>query len=196
MKVIQASVRWGGVAVLGLALAACATVDAPTRALSLDVPGLAPAPRVIAPQWAVQEVRVVVPDTLSISERDGFFPTADIVWHGDPPGDRHDQIAALFQEAAQRLQPQLDGPVPAVATITVARFHGVTERTRTVVEGVHAIRFVLDFSDPSTGRALAPPLALTADMVAPRGVSAADERARVVDHLTQVLAGALAGTAG
>ena len=39
---------------------------------------------------------------LTISEENSIYPQADIVWHGDAPGDRIAQIAAMFQEAAAR----------------------------------------------------------------------------------------------
>lgn len=180
-----------GAVALGLVLAGCGAVEVPSRAPVAELPGFGGAPQVLAPRWMVQQVRVVVPEGLSVSERDGFFPAADIVWRGDPAGDRHGQIAALFAEAVAPLRPSLDGPVPAVATITLARFHGVTERARDTVGGVYAIRFVVNFSDPQTGVALAPPQLVSADRAALPG--APDERALLVEHLTAVLARVLAG---
>jgi len=182
--------RTVGLAAIGLALSACAAMETSSRNLALDLPGLTPG-AAVSPLFAVTAVQVVVPPDLSVSERDGFYPTSDIVWRGSPAGDRRAQVAELFQTAAAQAGPTLIGGTPAVATITLERFHGVTERVRALGGGVYAIRFTLTFTDPVTGALMAPPERVRADLTAPAQV--ADERALVLDHLTRILSAELTG---
>ena len=151
------------------------------------------------------DVRVVdfamqVPEGLRVSESNGFYPMfTDIVWRGDPPGDRRAQIAALFEEAASRVVGADEGSLDAVAVVTLDRFHGVTERTRYTVGGVYSIRFTLTFVDPATGLPLAEGRTIQADLSAPGGAAAVEldrqgqtEKVRVTDHLAWTLAQAFA----
>ncbi len=48
----------------------------------------------------VSEVNVNIPRTLKVSESNVYYPRGDIVWRGDPIGDRYEQIEAIFQSAA------------------------------------------------------------------------------------------------
>ncbi len=183
---------------VALGLGACSVVDTSSRNLSLEAPLDLD---VAAPVTAVQAVNVVVPDSLLVSERNGYYPMTDIVWRGDPIGDRHDQVAALFQTAVDRVVPGLEAEgLPAVATITLTRFHGVTERTRYSVGGVYSIAFTLEMTDPLTGQPLAPAELVELALTAPGGQAAValeqagqTEKVRVVDFLTQMLAIELAG---
>jgi len=182
--------KWVGCGVIGLALSACAGIETSNRNQPFDLPGLAPGAGV-QPLFAVSHVHVVVPPRLTVSDRDGLYPTSDIVWRGEPSGDRPAQITALFETAATQVQPTLLNGTPAIATITLERFHGVTERVQALGGGVYAIRFLLTLTDPVTGADLVPPEHVQADLVAPRHV--VDERALLVDHLTRVLAAELSG---
>jgi hypothetical protein len=138
----------------------------------------------------------VVPAELRVSERNSYYPFADIVWRGDPVGDRHAQIAALFREAGDRLAaPAGDGQRPVIAEVTLLRFHGVTERTRYSVGGVYAIRFMLAVRDAATGELIEPPRLVATSHPAPGGQAAVEleragqtERVRVIDHLAFAIA--------
>ncbi|NAZ36089.1 DUF6778 family protein [Rubellimicrobium sp. CFH 75288] len=188
-------IGYGWVLAAVLALAGCGVTgggNGPAQARAL-VPGtlseaqVAAAPRVTA-------FRVEVPASLRASEANTFYPFADLVWRGDPPGDRHAQVAALFEEAARRAIAADLGGREAVAVARVERFHGVTERTRFSVGGVYSIRFTLLFVDPETGEPLAPPRVIRADLPAPGGNAAVEldrqgqtEKVRVTDHLAWTL---------
>jgi hypothetical protein len=47
--------------------------------------------------WRVSSVEVSVPQALTVSDVNTFIPNADIVWHGDNPGDRKQQVAKVIR---------------------------------------------------------------------------------------------------
>ena len=155
-------------------LHACAPADLASRNALLDIPALQPG--AYLPQ-------VSVPAALAVSERDGIYPTTDIVWRGEPLGDRHAQVQALFAEAANAAL--ADGP-PVQLAITVERFHGVTEQTRALVGGTYNVAFVMALTDPATGLAIGPSRHVMANLQPVAG--AADERAMIVGLLADLLA--------
>lgn len=191
-------VRHIGLLIVAATLSACATPDTTTRNITMD---LAPvtagseAEAAIGPV-ALQAITFTFPDDLIISESNGYYPFADVVWRGDAVGDRRLQIAAMFEEAANRhigARPLPDAQ-PVIAEITLRRFHGVTERTRFSVGGVYSIRFDLQLLDAGTREPLGEVRTIQADLPAPGGIAAVEleragqtERVRVVDHLTWTL---------
>jgi len=170
-----------------LVLAACGSFDPATRNARVGPDIVAP-----APDHTVVETTVVVPESLLVSEANILVPLADIVWRGDAPGDRHDQVRALFETALPPAGPS-DG-MPVHAVIEVTRFHGLTERARYLTGGRYAISFVLTLTDPATGTVIAPPRLVRADLRAfgsPAGLAADSEKALILRHLTGVLAAEL-----
>ncbi|MFN3642398.1 MAG: DUF6778 family protein [Gemmobacter sp.] len=167
-------------------LGACAAPDLASRGVPALGSDLAAVPLraggsgedQLAPRWAVKAVRVTVPDTLSVSEANLFYPVADIVWRGDPRGDRRAQVEAIMQEAfAAATQGMARGPA-AIVEVQVARFHGVTEKTRYTVGGVHAVQFDLTVRDAATGAVLDGPRRIVADIPASGGRRAIEEESR------------------
>ncbi|MCC6007455.1 MAG: hypothetical protein JJU40_07240 [Rhodobacteraceae bacterium] len=149
-------------------------------------------------QWHVTDVRVTVPEALSVSEENAFFPDADIVWRCSPGGDRHAQITALMERALRQGAAHLDGPEPVRLEAVVSRFHGVSQRTRYTFGGVHDIRFALSVHSARTGAPLGPEIAVHTRLRALSGARAieADARgetqtARVTRHVAAVVAGHL-----
>ncbi len=142
----------------------------------------------------VAETRVDVPPGLKVSEKNRYYPSGDIVWRGDPPGDRHAQVAAIFRDAAARGTAGMTGGTPVIVEIEVERFHSLTEKARYSVGGVHDINFVLTLRDPETGQVLNGPRRVQADLKAYGGQAAiaADQRGetqkvRITDHLAEVI---------
>ena len=81
---------------LALGIAGCmSTVDTASRATPLDMP-LTAETTAFQHSYAVEDVQVFVPEPLSVSEANSFYPIADIVWRGDLFGDRHQQVEMLF----------------------------------------------------------------------------------------------------
>lgn len=146
--------------------------------------------------YVIRDVQIEVPRDLTVSEANTYLPRADIVWRGDLPGDRHAQIAALFRDGMSDGLAQLAdaGTRPVTLMITVRRFHGVTEKARYNMGGVHNIVFDMALVDPGTGALLAPVREVAADLREPGGNEAIaldaagqTQRVRLRAHLAQVL---------
>ena len=103
---------------------------------------------------AAYEVRV--PNSLKVSEANAYYPSGDIVWRGDPMGDRHLQVKKIFEDSIARGSVGANGSVPVLVDIEVKRFHALTEKTRYSVGGRHEIKFVMNFLDPETRQPVAP----------------------------------------
>jgi hypothetical protein len=189
--------------VLALSLSGCVSGDMATRAagngpgLTIATQGAIRAPEAtgqpLAAQYQITDVQVTVPRDLSVSEANTFLPSADIVWRGDPLGDRHAQIAAIIDTAAQPVIGRGTGR-PVVAEVVVTRFHGVTEKTRYTVGGNHSMRFYLTLRDAATGAVLVGPRAVVADIRAAGGARAIEEdrigrtqKVVVTERLAEVL---------
>jgi len=83
-----------------------------------------------ARSWRVVDVDVRVPRSLTVSEANTYAPDADIVWRGDPPGDRYKQVDAILTEAIRRGSAGLRGKRPVRIVATVKQFHALTEKAR------------------------------------------------------------------
>lgn len=134
-----------------------------------------------------------IPD-IAVSEDGGFYPSADIVWRGDPVGPRVPQIAAMFETAVTRNKSILTGQQPIVVDIQLVRFHGVTEQTRYSVGGVYNIVFNMTVRDAASGAILEPTRRIVANLDAPGGSEAVrlersgqTEKVRVTSFLSSVL---------
>lgn len=126
----------------------------------------------------VENITVRVPRTLRVSEGNGFLPSTDIVWRGDPIGDRHAQIGAIFYDAMSKGTEALDGATPVFMDIEVTRFHALTERARYTTGGVHNINFTLTLRSAVTGAPLGAPRHIRADLHAFGGRQALEAEAR------------------
>jgi hypothetical protein len=187
MSMIRKAILLGAV----LALGACGSVETVTR--NAPVTMEAPAPVEAAATYAIADFEISVPRSLRGSEANRYYPSADIVWHGEPLGDRHAQVAALFQQGLEKAQPLTAEGVPALLDIEVNRFHGITHRARYTTGGVHSITFTLTLRDPETGAPLAEPRRIRADLKAfggARAIAAENngitQKVRIVDHLGKV----------
>lgn len=149
--------------------------------------------------WNLRETSIAFPIDIRVSEENSLAPEADILWRGDPPGDRREQVMAIFKTAITRASRPMQGSRPVKLSIEILRFHGVTERTRRSTAaniGVHSITFRAQVIDARTGMALTPIDTIRADLPALTGTDAvlADSRGqtqkvRVTNHLTSVFSG-------
>ena len=138
--------------------------------------------------YRLQDFNFDVQEGLQISESESFYPNADIVWRGDPIGQRIPQIAVMFEEAAARNRAVLDGD------LTLVRFHGVTNRTRYTVGGIYNVIFDLTIKSAATGEIIEPTRRVVGNLDAPGGERAAlqdqagqTQKVRVTDFLTSLL---------
>lgn len=200
----------GLVVVLGLS--ACATTDTASRNFSPD-----PGTRTVAlPQGFiarealnVQAITVRVPETLSVSEEDVFFPKADIVWREDPIGPRHEQVRLIVQAAADRaasLHQSANGRGVNV-DIQITRFHALSERARYYASfgTTHEVDFFINLYDPVTGLAIelpgrTTPLHIKTTLNAYGGLQALQavkrgetQKVRITEHLVKEIDQALTG---
>ncbi len=170
-------------------------VNAPsTEAAIASLPN---APKDLAPYESpvtVENVIVHVPRSLKVSERNSYYPRGDIVWRGDPIGDRYAQVQAIFESAFKRGVKSLHGPVKVDLEVTVKRFHALTEKARYTVGGVHSITFDLAVLDAETGKVLVPPRTIRADLDGFGGQQALlaeargeTQKVRITNHLAQVI---------
>lgn len=188
---------------LALGLSACAQVDMPSRRATADLPMLptqmnlltdTSGARVLHSQYDVEAVNIVVPTDLKVSEANAFYPRADIVWRGEPRGDRYAQVSAIFSEAISRGTASMGAGRQVAVDVEVVRFHCLTEKTRYTVGGTHSLKFQLTVRDVLTGEVIDGPRLVVADIAAAGGsrAIAEDEAGRtqrvvVVERLAEVI---------
>ena len=169
-----------------LGLSACSAPSGVSRNATMD----SVAPLVSSPvqDWSVVDLRIDVPRTLTVSEANSIRPNADIVWRGDPLGDRHDQIDALMTSAlAPVLTPRDTGGTPVIVTLELRQFHAVTELARYTVGGLHAFVFTLTVAHAETGEILSGPRTVDLTYRVAGGQAALDEEARGITQRARVI---------
>lgn len=160
-----------------LMLQACASPPEVARSIPLETQ--LPSIEGTMQDWSIEAVEVIVPRSLSVSEANSIKPRADIVWRGDPMGDRYAQIEELMQAAlAPVLRPRQGAAVPAVVTLEVAVFHALSERARYTIGGAHEIAFTLTVRHAETGAVLSGPRLVDLTFRASGGRQALEEEAR------------------
>jgi len=178
---------------VGLGLSACASVDTASRNAPMELPQMtAPATQVVS----VQDYNIKVSRTLRVSEANSYYPLGDIVWRGEAIGDRHAQVARIFQTSIQRVQEKnAEGALPVIVDVDVKRFHALTEKTRYTVGGVHSITFELSVRNPLTGDLLVPTREIQADLRGFGGSRAIQaeqagmtQKVRITQHIANVIA--------
>lgn len=170
------------VLILFVLLAACGAVS---------LKGQQPiSPDTIEPLVQVVDYEVIVPRSLTTSEAHVYYPLVDIVWRGDPPGDRYDQVAGIFSNSLNWGMAAFNHGRRVTVTIELLKFHAISEKARYSVGGVHTIRFLMSVKDASTGAVIMAPEKVVADLKAFGGANAvrADalgqtQKARITQHL-------------
>ncbi len=177
-----------------------ATRAAAAASLDVDMPQR---PAALAPRFSVVDYEITVPEDLRVSEANLYYPVTDIVWRGDPYGNRKEQVARIFETGLKRAMPQLEGGRPVRIEIVVNRFHSLTQKTRYSVGGVHSIGFFVTLRDPQTGAVLVERHKVKADLNAYGGMRAIaaeaqglDMKERIQRHLARVIAAELSMPGG
>ena len=180
------NVLLGGAALL---LAACAGKWEVAYDQGLD-PG-------ITKTWNVTNVITVASEDLTVSTVNTMAPNADIVWHGDPPGNRRTQVAQILKEGIESGTAELNGPRNVTVSASLRHFHSVTPfAVANAPAAVHNIRYVIQVFDNNTGQPLTEAQTISADLEAFVGASAVTaalqgetQRVRIVRHLGHVTRG-------
>ena len=151
----------------------------------------------VTKNWRLNDVVAVVPDHLTVSNSNSLAPNADIVWHGEPFGDRRAQVAAIMDEGMSAGASDLKGERLVTITVSVESFHAVTPAAvARAPAAVHNITYGMQVFDTRTGDPLTEPKLIKADLVAFVGSSAVaaaingnTQRVRIVRHLSAVTRG-------
>jgi hypothetical protein len=151
----------------------------------------------VTKNWRLNDVVAVVPEHLTVSNSNTFAPNADIVWHGEPYGDRKAQVAAVMDQGVTAGASNLNGERLVTITISVATFHAVTpSAVARAPAAVHNITYGMQVFDARTGEPLTEPQVIKADLEAFVGSSAVaaaingnTQRVRIVRHLAAVTRG-------
>ncbi|MEM6694251.1 MAG: DUF6778 family protein [Pseudomonadota bacterium] len=145
--------------------------------------------------FSVAQISVSVPPTLQVSERNSYYPGGDIVWHGDPAGNRHEQVKAIFEAGLTAGTREFTGDRPVIVDVVVTRFHALSPRARYTIGGVHSVQFHLRVRDANTGAVLVPSYHVRADIDAYGGATALaaeahgdTQKVRLTRHLASVIA--------
>lgn len=193
-------IKNGTFILLGSLVTACSSPETATRNAPLSTSPLVIAEVASERSYDLQDVFYSAPSDLLVSEGNGFYPNADVVWRGDPIGNRINQIAEIFDTALARVDENLTGNVPVDVEISLVRFHGVTERTRFSIGGNYDIHFTMSVRHAETGEVLEPPRLLKWDLAAPGGAAALlleqrgqTEKVRIIDFLTYTFEDELTG---
>ena len=186
----------GILSLVGL-VSACADTRVASRNAPYE-PVAAPVMADVPLSVSVNEIRVRVPKSLRATEATASYPSGDIVWRGEPFGDRHQQVAQVMYDGLRTGADALTGAIPVNLDIEVLRFHALTETARYSTGGVHNIIFALRVTDAETGLPLREVKVVKADLRAFGGYEAiaADQRGetqrvRIVAHLAKVIQEAL-----
>lgn len=154
-----------------------------------------PVPTPIVSHIGPVMIDVEAPAHLTVSEANRLNPSTDIVWRGDPYGNRRHQVEDIFTAAALNATRGLSGHQRVRLFIEVERFHAITERAQLYSPvGVHRIRFKIGLTDFHTGAPLGPTQRIRADLPAYVGSKALkaernghSQKQRITRHLTKVL---------
>jgi hypothetical protein len=150
MFVLRFSAIFAAISVMG-SLSGCVMSDPPSR-------GQSPQSLLIeteqTPSYDVKAVHVSVPRSLIVSEADSYKPFADIVWHGDPEGDRYTQVKTIVDAAMARATQDMSQGRPVVLDVSVTKFHALTHKTRATIGGKHNLFYILTMRDAATGEVL------------------------------------------
>lgn len=180
-----------------LGLSACATVDTATRNAPMIAPVAEPLPAgqvQPGPQhaYAVQQINVRVPQTLTVSEANSYYPRADIVWREDPLGDRYAQVQTIMQEAATSAVTGMNTGRPVIVDIQVTRFHALTQKTRYTIGGTHDVHYYITVMDAQTGAKLEAPRLIELEFDAYGGARALEamsrgetQKVRITQHVVE-----------
>lgn len=119
--------------------------------------------------WGSPAVVVTMARGVTTTEENSFIPDADIVWHGEPKGDRLAQASAIVKTGVEKGFAGLSGGQPVTVHVTLKKFHSLSPRAfynGPGGSGVHSTGFVMSVHDSRNGALLAGPEAFEIDLPA------------------------------
>ena len=147
--------------------------------------------------WRVSKINVIMPASLTWSDINTYAPNYDVVWHGDPAGNRIEQVKKIVYDSARTATSGMRGSVPVIMNLTVQQFHGVTPISLAEAPAaVYNMQFEAQVVDARNGAALTPPTKIFADapaLVGEEGLRAIQfgpsQKEQVTTHLVAVFKG-------
>lgn len=148
--------------------------------------------------WSLGSVQVKISEQLTVTQSPSrrYPPITELVWYGDPPGDRKAQVIALMSDAVRAgAADALVGSQPVNIALNITEFHAMTPRARAteLQLGVHEIMFDISVIDGS-GTVLASENGVRADLQAYSGASALQaeqlgqgQKIRIQSRVAQVI---------
>lgn len=166
---------------LTLGLAGCASSTWETAYDQLDTAQTA--------NWRVASVEVAAPETLTTSEENSYTPDFDIVWHGEPAGDRRAQAAAIVKEGIEKGAAGLHGKNRVRIVATLGQFHAITPVVRENLQnsGVHNIQYTVQVFDARSGAPLTEPQNIKAEFPALVGRAGDEADAKGLTQRVQIV---------
>ena len=159
----------------------------------------------VVSSWALGDVDVKVSDKLTVTRSPSrrYPPVTELVWYGDPPGDRKAQVEALMADAVRAgAVDALVGSQPVTIALNITEFHAMTPRARAteLQLGVHEIMFDISVIDGS-GNVVASETGVRSDLEAFSGASALQaeqigqgQKIRIQTRVAQVIRAWLVAT--
>lgn len=147
--------------------------------------------------WKLANVVASVPASLTVSNSNTYAPNADIVWHGEPFGDRRAQVAAIMDEGITQGASTLRGRRPVTISARVLQFHAVTPAAvARAPAAVHNIKYAIQVMDSQSKEPLTTEHLISADLEAYVGaaavtaaISGLTQKSRITDHINLVTRG-------
>lgn len=148
--------------------------------------------------WSLGDVQVGISEKLVVTQSPSrrYPPITELVWYGDPPGDRKEQVIALMSDAVRAgAADALLGSQPVTIALNITEFHAMTPRARAteLQLGVHEIMFDISVTD-SSGAVVASESGVRADLQAYSGASALQaeqlgqgQKIRIQSRVAQVI---------
>ena len=148
--------------------------------------------------WGLGGVDVQISEKLTVTQSPSrrYPPVTELVWYGDPPGDRKAQVQALMADAVRAgAADALLGAQPVTIALNITEFHAMTPRARAteLQLGVHEIMFDISVID-SSGAIVASENGVRADLEAFSGASALQaeklgqgQKIRIQSRVAQVI---------
>lgn len=154
--------------------------------------------KAVSRKWRLNKVRVDVPASLTVSEANRYAPKANIVWRGEPFGDRHKQVGAIITTAVKHGAGGLRGGRRVDLNVEMIEFHALSQKLRksNIRAGIHNISFFIEVVDSRNGKAIIEKQPIQADLIGYTGKQAQKlelagqtQKVRITNHVALVIQG-------
>jgi len=152
----------------------------------------------VSRKWRLNKVHMNVPESLTVSEKNRYAPKADIVWRGEPLGDRRKQVGAIMTTAVKSGARGLRGGKRVDFNVEMIEFHALSDKLRksNIKAGIHNISFLIEVVDSRNGKVIVAKQPIQADLIGYTGKQAKElvaagqtQKVRITNHVAVVIQG-------